>query len=71
MAFEYSKLRGKIRERFTTQEAFAGAMEMSTVSLSQRLNGKLEFTQDEIFKACELLSIEMKEIDEYFFTLKV
>nr|DAM60609.1 MAG TPA: Protein of unknown function (DUF739) [Caudoviricetes sp.] len=67
----YNKLRGKIREVFGTQEAFAEAMGMSTVSLSHRLNGKLEWKTSEIFKACEVLGIPLVDNAEYFFTKKV
>lgn len=67
----YAKLRGKIREVFGTQEAFADAMEMSTVTLSQRLNGKVEWKTNEIAKACELLGIPLNEVALYFFTREV
>lgn len=71
MAFDYRKLRGRIREVFSTQEAFAAAMEMSTTSISAKLNNKVEFTQKEISKAAELLDIPADEIPAYFLTLKV
>lgn len=67
----YAKLRGKIREVYATQEAFAEAMEMSTVTLSQRLNNKVEWKTNEIAKACELLGIPLEEVAVYFFTIKV
>ena len=67
----YAKLRGKIREVFGTQEAFAEAIGMNTVSLSQRLNGKLEWKISEIAKACEVLGIPLSENAEYIFTKKV
>lgn len=67
----YAKLRGKIREVFGTQEAFAEAMEMSTVTLSQRLNNKVEWKTNEIAKACELLGIPLEEVAAYFFTIEV
>lgn len=67
----YNKLRGKIREVFGTQEAFAKAMGISKVSLSHRLNGKLEWKTTEIVKACELLGIPIEENAEYFFVRKV
>lgn len=63
----YAKLRGKIKEVFGTQGAFAKAMEMNTVSLSQRLSGKLDWKTPEIAKACELLGIPLNENAEYFF----
>lgn len=67
----YAKLRGKIREVFGTQEAFATAMGMSTVTLSQRLNGISEWKTSEIVKACELLGIPLEQNSLYFFTRQV
>lgn len=67
----YAKLRGKIREVFGTQEAFADAMEMSTVTMSGKLNGKLEWKTSEIYKACNLLEIPLTENAAYFFERKV
>ena len=68
--FDYSKLRGKIRE-YGRQDEFAEALEISTTTLSERLNNKSEFTQKEINKACEILKISTDEIPAYFFTPKV
>ncbi len=70
MAFDYSKLKGKIREIFNTQNAFAEAMGMSTTSLSAKLNNKIVFSQKEIENAVKLLKIKKEEIPAYFFTLK-
>ena len=53
--WDYSKLRGKIREVCGTQDAFASELGIGRVSLSQRLNNQLEFSQDEIFKCCDIL----------------
>lgn len=71
MEFDYSRLRGKIREVFGTEAAFAKAMGMGRVSLSQRLNNVLEFSSQEILKACALLGIPSAEIPLYFFAEKV
>lgn len=71
MSFDYSKLRGKIKEVFGTQEHFANAMGMSNTSVSLKLNNQREWTQREIDKAAKLLDIEDYEITLYFFTLKV
>ena len=66
--FDYSKLKGRIREIFDTQSAFAEAMGMSTTSLSAKLNNKIEFSQKEIDRAVDLLKIEKENIPAYFFT---
>lgn len=63
----YGKLRGKIREVFGTQEAFAVAMGINSVSLSGRLTGKLEWKSSEIAKACDVLGIPLEENADYFF----
>ena len=71
MAYDYNKLRGKIKEVCGTQDSFSQKLGIGRVSLSQRLNNQLEFSQDEIFKACDILCIPREDIPVYFFTLKV
>jgi hypothetical protein len=66
--FDYAKLRGKIREVFNTEGAFANAMGSSKVTVSAKLNGRVDFTQNEIAKAADLLKISPDQIPEYFFT---
>ena len=65
--FDYNKLRGKIREVFGTQERFAAAINLSNTSVSQKLNNKVEWSQDEIHKSVEVLKIPKEEISAYFF----
>lgn len=69
--YDYSKLRGRIKEKFGTQENFAEAIKIGTVSLSKRLNCSLEFSQNEINRAVDVLSIPRESITEYFFTIEV
>lgn len=69
--FDYSKLKGKIKECYDTQENFTKALGLSRTSLNQRLNNRLEFSQREILKTCKLLNINEDKIKEYFFTIKV
>lgn len=71
MKFDYRKLRGKIREICDTQDKFAEKLGIGRVSLSQRLNNMLEFSQKEIFLSCEILSIPIEECYKYFFTPEV
>lgn len=68
---DYSKLYGRIREMYKTQEAFAELLGISKSSLNLRLNNRREWTTNEIFKACELLNIPIKDAHLYFFTKKV
>lgn len=71
MVWNYRKLRGKIKEVCGTQDVFAEKLGIGRVSLSQRLNNQLEFSQEEIFKACEILGIDLANVAEYFFTKEV
>lgn len=67
----YGKLKGKIREVFGTQKAFADAIGLSVVAVNQRLNNKVQWKTPEIAKACEVLHIPLVDAWQYFFTLKV
>ena len=70
--FDYSKLKGKIVEKFDTQEAFAKALNISSHSLSAKLAGKSMFSQKEITTCCKLLDItKINDIGTYFFTKRV
>ncbi len=66
--FDYSKLHGRIREKFKTQAAFAEKMHLSERTVSLKLNQRVEFSQKEIVKAADILQIEDSEIHSYFFT---
>jgi len=71
MAFNYAKLRGRIREVFKSEKNFAEAMEISKATISAKLNNSAEFTQTEIDRACFLLEIDQSDISVYFFSAKV
>lgn len=71
MAFDYSKLKGRIVEKFQTQQAFAKAMDLSERSLSLKLNSERTWKQPEICRAVLLLGLSKEDINEYFFTEKV
>lgn len=68
--YDYSKLYGKIREVFETQENFAEAMKMSRTAINARLTQKIQWRTVEIAKACELLHIPLAEAYIYFFSFK-
>lgn len=71
MGYNYSKLRGKIVEKFGTYKNFAKAMGTSERTLSLKLNNKIFWKQDEIEKAIHLLTINKKDILIYFFNINV
>lgn len=70
MSYEYSKLAGAIKTYCGTQAVFAAKMALSERTVSMKMNGKRDWKQSEIKKACELLNIEETEIPLYFFRLK-
>ena len=49
MAFDYSRLRGRIVEKYKNQIEFARRMQWSERTLSLKLNGKVAWKQPEIF----------------------
>ena len=71
MQFDYSKLKGKIKEHFDTQREFAELLNISKSSLSYKLNNLICFTRKEILKSAELLKILIEEIGQYFFKINV
>lgn len=71
MAYDYSKLSGRIVEKCGTQGAFAEKMGVSERTISLKLNNKIAFKQPEIQKALSILGLTESDIQVYFFTLKV
>lgn len=71
--FDYSKLTGRIIEKFGTRRAFAEAVGISENSMSQKLTNKMSITTDDIkeWSKPEFLDICCDQIGVYFFTLKV
>jgi len=67
MPYKYDKLRGRIIEKYRTQEAFAKEIGISKNSLSLKMNGKTGFSQEDIMEWSKLLDICQNEIGIYFF----
>lgn len=71
VAYDYSKLDGLITEKCKTRATFAEQIGRSERSVSLKMNGKVEWSQNEIARACEVLGIKPDEISAYFFNLIV
>lgn len=69
--FDYSRLRGRIKEKCWTEGEFAKKIGICRTSLCKRLNNQIDFTQDEILRGCRVLDIGDSDIPTYFFTEKV
>lgn len=70
MAFDFSKLRGRIVEKYGSGDRFAQAMGFSKVWLSSRLTNVVPWKAEEIRKASDLLDIPPEDIHLYFLTPK-
>ena len=67
--YDYSKLRGLIREHFGTNANFATALGIGLTTLHSRLNSETYFNQEEIRRANRLFGItDPLESDKIFFT---
>lgn len=64
---KYAKLRGRIKEKFGTERAFAKALDTSLITVSKKLTGRSQFSSEDIRKWCSLLDIALKDIGTYFF----
>lgn len=71
MEFDYSKLKGKIIEKYGTQREFAKEFGVSKNSFSMKMNNKISFSTNDILKITNMLNIDKDDISSYFFTQKV
>lgn len=69
--FDYSKLRGRIVEKFGTIENFSQAVGLSMTIVSRKLNNKAGISREDIIKWSELLGIPVSEYGAFYFAQKV
>lgn len=69
--YDYSKLKGRIKEILGDQGKYAEILKMSNASISAKLNSKVPFSISEMDKTIEALMIPKEQIYEYFFKKKV
>lgn len=67
MKFDYSKLRGKIVEKYGTLKAFATAQGINVSHLVGVLNSGRSFKTETVWKIADALGV-LGDIDSYFFT---
>lgn len=68
--YDYSKLRGLIKEHFDTLANFAKAINMGTTTLNSRLKGSTYFDQMEIETISAKLGLGEDDVNVVFFTHK-
>lgn len=71
MSYDYTSLLGRIVEKYGTQYNFAIAMGLSERTISVKLNGKVPWKDDEMYRVAKLLDIDIDDISRYFFKVKV
>ena len=68
MPFSYNKLRGRIYEKYKSQESFAKALGVSKNTVSLKMTGNIGFSQKDIIDWSKKLDISEEEYSEYFFS---
>lgn len=63
----YNKLRGKIVEVYGSQKRFSSKILLSEQSITAKLNGRSDFSQEDILRWSNALCIKKEEIGAYFF----
>lgn len=69
--YDYSKLRGRIVEKFGSGRAFAEALGITNVTVSRKLQGSSEFSKSDIESWSALLDISESEYGSFYFAHKV
>lgn len=67
MQYAYKKLRGRIKEVFGTQKAFAAALGVSQNCVTKKLMCKWEFSQSDVERWAKFLNIDRQEYGEFFY----
>ena len=67
---DYSKLRGRIVEKYGSLTEFSRKISISRTSLDYKLHGKIKVSRDDVLEWSKLLDIQPEEIGVYFFTEK-
>ena len=71
MQKEHLKLRGKIVEKYGSQSVFAEKIGKTEQSVTAKLNGRSQFSQEDVVTWSNALGIVVNEVGEYFFANKL
>lgn len=69
--YDFSKLRGKIKEKLGSESEYAKLLNLSNSSISAKLQSQVPFSLKEIEITINRLDIPVVEIYDYFFIKKV
>ena len=65
------RLRGRIIQKYGSQGAFAKHLGKTEQTITAKLNGRSQFSQDDILNWCNALDIVADDVGEYFFAEKL
>lgn len=71
LEYDYSKLKGRIVEKYGTQRAFAEALGTTQVAVSNKMNQKSGFDTKDIERWSDLLEIDRADYSLFYFAKKV
>ena len=66
--YNYSKLKGRIVEKYGSNTAFFNVLDISHTQGSKKLNNHAGFSQDDMVQWSKLLELEMSDIGPFFCT---
>ncbi len=69
--FDYSKLRGRIIEKYGSIEAFSNKTSISNISVSKKLNNKVAISREDMIEWSDLLDIPLEEYGVFYFVKKL
>jgi len=69
--FDYSKLKGRIVEKYGCISRFVDEFGCTMQNFSLKLNNKVQFSQKDVIRIVGMLDIAITEIGEYFFREQV
>lgn len=69
--FDYTLLKGRIKDVYGGQESFAQALGCTLQTINNKLNNRTCFTQDEIILWAEMLDLRPYQIGEFFLNARV
>lgn len=71
LSLKMLELKGRIVQKFGSQGRFAKHIGKTEQTVTAKLNGRSQFSQDDILEWCNALDIEADEVGRYFFAHKL
>lgn len=65
--FNYSYLRGFIKDKFGSEKEFANFLNITPQALNRKLNNKSSFTVEQIIKCKNELALSSSQVEMFFF----